>query len=85
MRFERLPAEARPYSVPAMTSVGQLILILLGLVLLVCGILLGALGVWAMKVHSPGAWKVAVVGFAAAIIGGALVKGARRRKDEPKV
>ena len=67
MRFERLPGEARPYSVPAMTSVGQLILILLGLVLLVCGILLGALGVWAMKVHSPGAWKVAVVGFAAAI------------------
>jgi len=55
MRFERLPGEARPYSVPAMTSVGQLILILLGLVLLVCGILLGALGVWAMKVHSPGA------------------------------
>ena len=63
MRFERLPGEARPYSVPAMTSVGQLILILLGLVLLVCGILLGALGVWAMTVHSPGAWKVAVEMF----------------------
>ncbi len=67
-----------------MTSVGQFVLVLLGLVLLVCGILFGALGVWAITLHSPGAWKVAVVGFSAAIIGGALMKGTRRRKDEPK-
>jgi hypothetical protein len=75
----------RPVTVPAMTSVGQFVLVLLGLVLLVCGILFGALGVWAITLHSPGAWKVAVVGFSAAIIGGALMKGTRRRKDEPKV
>ena len=68
-----------------MTSVGRFIVILLGLVLLVCGILFAVLGVWAMTVGSPGAWKVAVVGFAAAIMGGALIKGTRRRKDEPKV
>jgi len=68
-----------------MTSVGHFVLVLLGLVLLVCGILFGALGVWAITLHSPGAWKVAVVGFSAAIIGGALMKGTRRRKDEPKV
>ena len=67
-----------------MTSVGQFIMVLLGLVLLVCGILFALVGVWAMTAHSPGAWKVAVVGFAAAIIGGALVKSALRRRDEPK-
>ncbi len=68
-----------------MTSVGQFIVVVLGLVLLVCGILFGALGVWAMTVHSPGAWKVAVVGFAAAIMGGALMKGSRRRRrNEPR-
>ena len=66
-----------------MTSVGQFIRVLLGLVLLVCGILFAVLGVWAMTAHSPGAWKVAVVGFAGAIIGGIFMKGSLRRRDEP--
>jgi len=52
---------------------------ILGLALLVGGTVFGIMGLWGVTRGSPDAWKLAVVGVGAVVIGGAMVLRAPRR------
>jgi len=52
---------------------------ILGLALLVGGTVFGIMGFWGVTRGSPDAWKLAISGVGAAIVGGAMVVKAPRR------
>ena len=52
---------------------------LLGLALVVGGTVFGIMGFWGITRGSPDAWKLALSGIGAVIVGGAMVVRAPRR------